>query len=240
MKHLNSLEQKKVVKTTKHHKEKDFWHEINRIARILVKDRNFHSFWDLREKYPDFVRIAQKFHDDYLIPLHNRNVVKKNISTDLKIYMYLRELSGGLSNAKTLLKSVSEYPSFEDWFNNATIKVYRGVPKSYNKPSGLKDLDKMARENDARKLAENANIADGQYKSFTLNIETAVKFTQSNWTSRGWIDKNSRNGWIFAGTIKVSDIHIFSNVGYEEECVIKGPFECTEVYDVVNGEVKKL
>lgn len=220
----------------------EFWNDINDIAKVVIAKKTFGDFWHLRDKYPDFIERCQNFGDNFVVPLHNKNIIKKNIKLEDKIFMYIRE-TVGYGAAKHLLSSMSEYPDFKTWFENATLTIYRGIPASYNfyeketDPAKIAKYAKQLKEDDDRKIAENMQIEANRFKSYTLNLETAIKFTQPGWASRAWIDVKARRGWVFEGKIKPCDVHIFQNEGGEEECVIKGPFECTTYHNVANGKV---
>lgn len=65
-----------------------------------------------------------------------------------------------------------------------------------------------------------------------MKIDIAKAFTQPGWAQRAWKDDSMRNGWILEGTITPNKIHIFSNIGNEFECIIKGIYEYDKILTV--------
>lgn len=221
----------------------DFWNDMNRVFKKMLQDKNFAEFWTLEDKYPKFVNAYQNFSDKFIVPLHNRNVVKKRISLNEKIIMYLKAAIGSWGKPENLLNSIAKYPDLKTWYENAEFTVYRGIPAYKEYDENATDVDKMWKVNfdsarNLEKIKENMSFETG-YRSFTLDIKTAIKFTQANWAGRGWINEKERNGFIFEGKIKVSDVHIFQNEGGEEECVISAPFKCNKYHLVKYGKIMK-
>lgn len=231
MRHLKSLQ----INESKLVKDADFWQEIDNVLKTMIKEDNFYAFHSLKDKYPKFYNLKTEFHDKALVPLHNTNRVKKRISIEEKIIMYVISMAC-YGHSKVLRDSYLQYPDFKTWFETAILKVFRGVPlrKEYKKGDWVGDF----KSNNNLELKEDGmTVQPGSFKSFTLDFETAVKFTQQGWAAKSWIRPEERIGYIFEGHIKPCDIHIFQNEGREQESVIKGPFQCDKVHLINKGKI---
>jgi hypothetical protein len=107
--------------------------------------------------------------------------------------------------------------SFSEWYLNGLIKLYRGTQSI---PSPLEK---------------------NEFKSFTVDKEMAIKFTQPGWsTPKGsWVYEKQRNGYVAEVEIPVKSVHFFNNVGHEMEAIVKGPVEFSNVYVVKAGKIAK-
>jgi len=204
----------------------EFWHDINKVVKELNNSDNFYAFWSLKKKYPEFVNRKSIFHDKIIVPLHNHNRVARRIPLLDKIMMYMTEsYNAGSLSAKTLIASMKSYPDFKTWFYEADLKIYRGIPKNTLHET---DLEKCIQKN--------------EFKSYTLSLEKAILFTKQGWAAKVWTgaDEKKKDGYVFEGTIKPYQVHIFQNEGYEEECVIKGPWCASKVYRCVAGKLSEV
>lgn len=198
-----------------------FWNDLDACAKQIIVDKNFYPFYEFAKKYPDIEKKRETFHDGYIVPLHNRNFVKKNVSYELKIIMYLNFLNGWGKSA--IADSLKQYPDFRTWFETANLKIYRGVA--------------TFGAFDEKKIAQNMEVEKGRFGSFTLDFDTAVKFTQPGWAMRAWVDVKSRNGLVFEGNTKPCNVHLFNNESGENECVMAGPYRCATYHKIVEGVV---
>ena len=193
-----------------------FWDVVDRIANILKKTSNKKDFWILREEFPQLNKTMEDFRDKILVSLHNRNKVKKKTSLEERVIFFLYDWYE-INNHYDF--SINQnFLSFKDWFFNDTITVYRGIPDRHF------EVPKM-------------NISEGNFISTTMDIKVATKFTQYNWGRRTWRDEKQQNGWILSAEIKPCNVHIFSNISHEFECVIRGSFTFTKAIKVVEGEL---
>lgn len=193
----------------------EFWKDLDETAAKLAENGNFYPYWDLKKKYPDVMNEREgKISDDFLVRLHNRNVITKRINFAQWLYLALKSWR----EFHRVLSKAGEAPSsFSDWYLNGTLIAYRG---------SIAPLEPLSR-----------NV----YKSFTLSEEMAIRFTQPGWSSpRGaWRDEKEQNGYVGKATVKVSDVHFFNNEGHEYEVILKGPLEYDEVFRVEKGKILK-
>lgn len=190
-----------------------FWNKVNEVADKLKNKSDFSPYWELEEMFPQLKGIKSSI-DRKLVILHNKNKISKKTSLEERIVMFL---IGWYEINKHKFIHINK-DNFKDWFYNGELTIYRGFPdKNYNTPNFKVDVDK--------------------YISTTLDLNTAIKFTQYGWSQRVWKDENSRNGWVLFGTIKPCDIIIYHSEGYEYECIIKGEYTFEEASEVINNEI---
>jgi len=116
-----------------------------------------------------------------------------------------------------LYRQLKPVEFFTDWINKGVIEVYRG---SSNPPP--KELQK------------------GQFLSFTLSSNYALRFLQPDWVHGGWRDFESTiEGYLITTTVPIKNIHIFNDAQGEQEVVIKGPIIFNNIEKVkVKGREK--
>ena len=192
----------------------EFWEDVNRICDdILRTDGNFATYWDLEKKYP-FMKGAKEFTGDKIrVPLHNRNTVRTLVKPHYHVLLFIMDwkyLNRDGHNPDRL--------SIKDWYYTRSLTLYRGVPIGRG--------------------ALNMGVEVNTYKSATLDLELAMRFTQPGWAGRAWRDTSQRNGWVLVGSIKPCDIHIYSHEGKEHECVLAGEFTFDRALTVQNGEIQ--
>ena len=198
----------------KMYKNKEFWNDVNTLVTTLISNGNFSPFWELQDKYPNIIKDSDDPHDKILVPLHNRNSIRKRISFGQWMWMWL-----------LFIRDIKDYynddKGFEYWINNVPVTLYRGVYSYYDDVK--EDLE----------LELEPNV----YKSFTFKKETAVRFTQSDWAGHGWVNKEDRNGIIYEINILPKDIHIVTNEQHEYEAIVKGPIKYKKYFIVNKGEI---
>jgi hypothetical protein len=190
-----------------------FWKDLDDVASLLAKNGNFWPYWDLKKKYPEVMNEDEgDVSDNFLVRLHNRNIVTKRINFAQWLYLTLKSWDDFYS---FLAKQQEAPSSFSEWYKNGTITAYRGSTGPLL-PLGKND-----------------------YKSFTLSEEMAVRFTQPGWSSpRGaWKDVNEQNGFVGKVTVRVANVHFFNHEGYEYEVILKGPLDYDEVVEVKKGKI---
>jgi hypothetical protein len=204
-------------------KDENFWNDWNdTLKNTIYNNGNFLSFWDFLDKYSfSYLNKDQieKAYDKLFVGLHNKNKIPKRITFSEYIYMWsnvIKKIYDFYEKTdKNLANKLFENPL--NFLKNEKVKIYRGISK-YRK--------------------ENLEyVEENQYKSFSLDINIAMNFTQYNWAMRSWKDVNSRNGFILETEIFLKDAHLFSEVGYEHECIMKGRLDYTKKYIVENGKI---
>jgi hypothetical protein len=172
--------------------------------------------WELVKKNPRF-EIARDVHDKFVVPLHNYNRKIMNASEEAKIVMLMNMLQDNTTNKLNRSRVDLGYNGdFEDWYENQDLLIYRGVPES--------DF-----------LEDELNNTVG--KSYSLNKETALKFTNPAWVERVFNpSKEDRNGHIIVAKIKPKDIAIFNGDGFENEVVPNINPEIVDIIKIESGE----
>ena len=87
---------------------------------------------------------------------------------------------------------------------NSSIKCYRGFPKE-------------RKENNLEKFKNSGLL------SFSLDKETAKRFTDLSYTSGNFKVDRKYKGYIAEIDIKVKDVYLFNSYGYENELIISSP-----------------
>lgn len=191
-----------------------FWEDVNRICDDILRTKgDFNTYWELEKNYHFMKGVREFIGDSIRVPLHNRNTIRKVVKPHHRIVLFIEDwyvLNRDGYNPDTL--------NFKDWFYTHSLTVYRGVP--------------------AGRGVLNMNIAADTHKSTTLDVEQAIRFTQSGWAGRAWRDMERRNGWVLVGSIKPCDIHIYSDEGNEKECVIRGDFQFEQALPVKKGAIE--
>lgn len=193
----------------------NFWKDLDDTVSELSANRNFYPYWNLKKKYPEIMNEDEgKISDDFLVRLHNRNIITKRINFAQWLYLALKSWN---EFQKFLSKEGEEISSFSEWYKNGTVSAYRGSTNLLF-PLGKND-----------------------YKSFTLSKDIAIRFTQPGWSSPkgAWKDENAQNGYVGKVDVKVSDIHFFNNEGHEYEVILRGPLEYDEVFEIKKGIIQK-
>jgi len=176
---------------------------------------SFSPFWTLMKKYPDILKkIDLDKGGDYRANLHNKNKIPKRITFTQSLYFWLVDITD-------VNKIDKIEPNFTEWFFNKEIEIYRGFSEWY----------------DDTKPKESLIQSETEYKSFTMKFDIALNFTQSGWVNRAWINKDDRNGWIIKTKIKPCDVYMFSNDGFECECILKQPVNYTGYFKIKKAEI---
>lgn len=190
------------------------WDDIESVAKELITSRNWSPVNDLIDKNPKF-KVWHKAHDNMLAKLSNIGIVPKRVSKEIRAIFLLdliRECSS-LDDVDMDIDMLKE-SGFKYWFDNATIKIYRGIPY----------VDKIKE-------------GDISYKSFSLKKEYALKFTNPGWLAREFMPKKEgRNGIIISAEINPKDLWIFNNAGHEYEVISESP-RVTKVEVIKAGEI---
>lgn len=204
-------------------KDENFWNDFNSTIQTTISNNgDFSSFWNFLDKY-SFSYLKkdeiENAYDKLFVGLHNKNKVPKRITFSEYIYMWcyvIREIYDFYNkDEKELANKIIDNPL--NFLKYQKIKIYRGVSKLRN---------------------ENLEyVEENHYKSFTLDINIAMNFTQYDWAGRGWKDEKSRNGFILESEIFLKDAHLFSESGYEHECIVKGRLDYTKKYIIENGKI---
>ena len=211
------------------------WNLLTDLSRHVQTTRNYGRVWELKE-FPGFENI-QDIHDKVLIRLHNQNRVMKRIKPQWKILMVLRMIREAYNDPEFDGDSlnVNNFDTFKEWYYNGEISIYRGIPCD-KKLTFDKDESKWICEWD--KLPD-ITPSNNIFKSFTLDINTATKFTDTRWAHGTFIgkDKTGRNGFILETKIKPVDIHIFNNTGYELEITPSNIENSINIIKIEGGEI---
>lgn len=189
------------------------WNLINSIADELKNSKDFYPYWELEKTFPKFKGIKEKINDSIIVPLHNKNKVVKKTTLEQRIVMFLMSW-----NEINKQKDIYINTSFKEWFYNSDVLVYRGIPDSSFKTPNLK-------------------VDDNKFVSTSIDINSAIKFTQLGWAGRSWVSEKNRNGWVLMGTIKPCNIHIFNNEAGEFEAVIQGSYTFEEYLKIEKNEI---
>jgi len=201
---------------------KDFWDECDIVFKAVQESQEFKPVWELVELYPRQFNKKEidDLHDRVFVQLFNKNKIVKRIDPGCRIFMLLcmaREIchNDHLTHLRDNLRGLS----FEQWHDNGTLEVYRGISTM----------------NDEHTLNPPTGLKDNEYRSFCLTEDYAKRFTQSSWTAKKKELAERQNGWICRLTVKVQDIHIFCGIGGEDEIVVKGPRNYVEVKKIRKG-----
>lgn len=193
------------------------WDTINNIANELIKhDTDKSVLFDYLYSNEEAEEADDNINDNILPKLYNDNIITKNINDLERIIMCLYFLQ----NITDIDNIINKYGTFEKWYKNAQITVYRGIP--------IQNWDESQGE-----------IKRNEYKSFTLSYDTALAFTQYGWSdlNNTEINLSERNGVVLKLDVPINKIHIFNNVGYELEIIVKGPLTCYEIEEVEKNKV---
>lgn len=218
------------------HSDENFWRDVDICVSDIIKDNNFYPFHDLRKKYSDVIKESDN-PDEFLVILHNKNRIKKQLTFGQWIWMWLLFiLDINRNRVKIQNKTyVSKKSYFDDkgkgftwWLNNESVTLYRGVPSFILSDGTEYPPDKKP----------DIGLEKNEYRSFTFDFEMALRFTQTGWMQGAWKDEKERNGIIYEIQILPKDIHLVSNLQYEEEAVVKGPINYTNHFIIRKGEIK--
>lgn len=198
------------------------------------------TFWDdyndmlkkrLNRQYDVLTEFCQKYFDimdeekidgisDMLADHHNYGRVPKKITLGEQLYILARFIDDIYifyqKEDSTLANKLFENPL--KFIKEEKIKIYRGQ-SNYSPDSN--------------------ESTEGKMKSFTLDKDIAIRFTQRNWVHRAFVDDRLMNGRIVEAEITLQDIYLFNNVGGELECVLKKNLKYTKNYVVENGKIVK-
>jgi len=109
----------------KMYKNKEFWDDVDTLVTQLIENPNFGPFWDFKDKYPNIIKDQDDPHDKILVPLHNRNSIRKRISFGQWMWMWM-----------SFIGNIKEYynndEGFEYWINNTPVTLYRGIYSYYD------------------------------------------------------------------------------------------------------------
>lgn len=201
-------------------KDKEFWEDYNQLLKKLYNDSNFYPFWEFLEKYENsYLKNLdkEKAYNKLFVYMTNYNRIPKRISFGEYIYMWAHSIRDIKEyHLKNNLPPIDE-PIY--WLKNEKIKVYRGI--NSDSDENIEYLEK------------------NDYKSFTLDIEMASRFTQPDWQMGGWVDKEQREGVIIEAEIIPKNIHLYNPEGGEYECVLKGHLKYNTYHYVDRGEIIK-
>lgn len=201
-------------------KSPEFWSDYNEMLKTILSSNNHSSFEDFHIKYKDVLNDSKldAIHDK-LANMHNTNRIPSKISFGEwckmwsfgipDIYKYYLKLD------PTLAEKLRNNPV--KFMKTIPVKIYRGIPINSKENKDFLDLHTS--------------------RSFTLDINRALSFTQIDWLSRGYKNDANRNGYIFETEIKLNDIDIFSNLGDELECIVTGGLRYTKTHIVKNGKI---
>lgn len=194
------------------------WNTFNSIANKLIKhDTDKNALFDYLYSNEEAEEADDNINDNILPKLYNDNIITKNITNLEKIIMCLYFIQ----NIQDIRNIIKKYGTFEKWYKNAQITVYRGIP--------IQNWDESQGE-----------INENEFKSFTLNYDTALTFTQYGWSdlNNTKIDLSERNGVVLKLDVPIHKIHIFNNnMGYELEIIVKGPLTCYEIEEIEKNKV---
>jgi len=198
----------------------EFWADYNDTLKRCINDQ-FGALTEFCQKYYD-IMDEEKIDtiSDMLADHHNYGRVPKRITLGEQLYILARFIDDIYTFYQnedvTLANKLSENPL--KFIKEEKIKIYRGQ-SNYSPDSN--------------------ESTEGKMKSFTLDKNIAIRFTQRNWVNRGWIDEKYMNGRIVEAEITLQDIYLFNNAGNELECVVKKNLNYTKNYVVQNGKIVK-
>lgn len=199
----------------------EFWEDYNIILKTLSIDSNFNCFWIFLEKWSESILNKNEVdgaYDKLFVNPHNRNIIPLKITFSENIYMFAY---GWRDIAKFLKKEYDTTPPNPlEFIKTIPVKIYRGV--SSNRYENLEYLTK------------------NKFKSFTLNKDVALSFTQDGRAWGKWKNVNERNGFIIETEILLKDIYIYNEVGGENECIVRGELDYKKIHIVENGEITKV
>lgn len=194
------------------------WDIFNDIANELIKhDTDKSALFDYLQSNEVAEEADDNINDNILPKLYNDNIIIKDITDLEKIIMCLYFIQ----NIPDIDNIIKKYGTFEKWYKNAQITVYRGIP--------IENWDESQCE-----------ITENVFKSFSTSYDIALMFTQygvNNIDSPYIRNKYKRNGVILKLDVPINKIHIFNNIGYEFEIVVKGPLTCYELEELTKGEI---
>jgi mRNA-degrading endonuclease HigB of HigAB toxin-antitoxin module len=199
----------------------EFWEDYNNLLKSLNCTKSFYPYWNFIKKWVNSVLDENELehaHDRLFVELHNHNIIPKNISFSEKIYMYAH----GWGDLTIFLKKEYgiEIDNPMDFIKNKSVTIFRGVPKNY-----YENLEYLAKN---------------KYKSFTLDKNIALRFTQYGFVGGRWKNESEQKGFIIETDIPFNDIYIYNIDGDEHECIVHGELEYKKIHIVENGEITEV
>lgn len=201
--------------------EGDFRKDVNHYFDWMVNEGKyalgkFQALWDLAKKYPDkLLNMDQKniFYGRILVPLHNSGIRPnpKDIDERTTLFSYLYTADDLGEYFKKIGKPIE---NFFEWYETP-LEIYRGVPEE----------------------TKITNLKEGQITSFTMKIEKAINFTDSDWVHRGYKNESNRKGHILVTKMKPKDTVLFNNTSGEFEVLVKGPLKYEKILKVKEGKL---
>jgi hypothetical protein len=199
----------------------EFWEDYNNLLKSLNCSKSFYPYWGFIEKWKKSVlkeKESDNAHDRLFVDLHNHNIIPKNITFSEKIYMYAHGWGDLTSFLKKKYGTIIDNPL--EFIKNDSVIVFRGVPKSF-----YENLE---------------YLGENKIKSFTLDKDLALRFTQVGFVGGRWKKETEQNGFIIETVIPFNDIYIYNVDGDEHECIIRGELDYKKIHIVENGEITEV
>jgi hypothetical protein len=199
----------------------EFWEDYKNLLKKLNNQDNFSSYWEFKEKWVGVVLEEKQLENAYnklYVDLHNKNIIPVGITFSENIYMYAY---GWRDITKFLKKEYNiNIDDPFDFIKNKSVKIFRGVPKTQ-----YENLE---------------YLSENKFKSFTLDKELAIRFTQLGYVSGSWKDESQKNGFIIETDITLNDIYIYNPEGHEHECIVRGELNYKKIHIVENGKITEV
>ena len=200
--------------------DKKFWDDYNDTLKSIL-NRDYNAMSEFCKKYFD-VMDEEKIESvaDMLTDHHNYGKIPKKITLGELLYILGR-----------FIDDIHRFYKKED--STLATKLFEN-PLKFIKEEKVKIYRRQSNTS-----PDSNESTEGLTKSFTLDKDIAIRFTQRNWVNLGWIDEKLMNGRIVEAEICLKDIHLFNDLGGELECVIKGDLKYTKNYFVEHGKIVK-
>jgi hypothetical protein len=196
----------------------EFWEDYNTILKKLSIDSNFQPFWIFLKKWSNTLLNKNEIENAYnklFVETHNHNKIPQRITFSENIYMYAINWYNITQFLKRKYNINIDNPI--DFIKNKPVKIFRGVSK--------------LRYENLEYLLPN------KFKSFTLDIDLAFKFTQIGFAWGEFKDESKQNGFIIETEILLNDIYIYNEAGSEHECIVRGELDYKKIHIVENGKI---
>ena len=176
----------------------EFKEEMNAALQEFMYGKTkgkFNWYWNLVKKWPQYLldpKEREWMHDHVQAEHHNTGRIRKRISKKIRLLSFLEKMDDIADHLDKPGKYLGEErysledKDFFEWYEKFPLKIYRGmlVSKDYVDGEWIADFENIPE-----------GVKAGEYADFTLDLNTAIRFTQPDWGHvTTWKREKDRNG----------------------------------------------